>query len=62
VISIALDRGEPDVDLDLQQVLDAAYDRAAWDLVLDYAGEPTPVLQPGDASWARGLLAGRAGG
>lgn len=52
VIAIPLRPGDPDARLDLQQVLDAAYDRAAYDLEIDYRAEPNPPLTPEDAHWA----------
>jgi hypothetical protein len=65
VIGIPLRGDDPDVPLDLTAVLQAAYDRGAYDLSIDYGREPDPPLPPGDAAWAdtllreRGLRSGR---
>ena len=56
VIAIPLRPGDPDGNLDLQQVLDTAYDRAAYDLEIDYRIEPDPPLAPDETSWAHELL------
>ncbi|MEZ6131839.1 MAG: DUF4058 family protein [Planctomycetaceae bacterium] len=55
VIGIPLKEGDGDVELDLQSVLATAYDRAAYDLQIDYRQEPTPPLSAKFAEWARGL-------
>ena len=34
------------VVLDLQAVLDTAYDRAGYDLEIDYSADPVPPLEP----------------
>jgi Protein of unknown function (DUF4058) len=44
IIPIPLKRGDPDARLDLQTVLDGAYDRAGYDLDIDYRGDPDPPL------------------
>jgi hypothetical protein len=59
VFGIPLRGKEPDVSLDLGAVFKAAYDRAAYDLSLDYRKEPQPPLAGEDAKWARDLLRGR---
>lgn len=56
VIAIPLKEGDPDVELDLQAVLATAYDRAAYDLEIDYRSEPTPCLDPVQAAWSNALL------
>jgi len=48
--------GEPEPPVDLNAVLHALYDRARFDLRLDYARPPVPPLDEADAAWARGLL------
>ncbi len=47
---------DADVPLDLQAVLDAAYDRAAYDLDVNYAEAPNQPLDEEDARWADALL------
>jgi len=49
--------GDPEPAIDLGAVLHALYDRARFDLRLDYARPPVPPLDEPDAAWARGLLA-----
>lgn len=56
VLPIPLRPGEADVPLDLQSVLDAAYDRAAYGADTDYAIEPDPPLPAHDAAWADEVL------
>jgi hypothetical protein len=56
VIPIPLKPGDPDARLDLQSVLDSAYDRAGYDLEIDYRAEPRPPLDGELASWADQLL------
>ena len=41
--------------------LKTVYDRAAYDLSLDYHKEPVPPLERADAKWARELLRGQGG-
>jgi hypothetical protein len=61
VIPIPLRGKDPEVPLDLEAVFREAYDRAAYDLTLDYRKEPQPPLKGEDAKWARELLRGRGG-
>jgi hypothetical protein len=56
IIPIPLKPEDPDARLDLQTVLDAAYDRAGYDLEIDYRSEPRPPLDGELASWADQLL------
>ena len=58
-IPIPLHGGDPDAPLELQAVLSTAYERANYDLEIDYSAEPTPPLSSEDAVWARNLLASR---
>jgi len=44
VISIPLKPEDPDAELDLQTVLITAYERAAYDMVVDYRTDPVPPL------------------
>lgn len=54
-------RGDEQVELDLQAVLDVAYDRAGWADVVNRASEPTPPLGPEDLAWARACLGASSG-
>ncbi len=60
VIGIPLKEGDADVALDLQHVLMTAYDRAAYDLEIDYRSEPTQPLTEAASAWVNSLLT-RAG-
>ena len=50
---------EPEPALDLGAVVHAAYDRARYDLELDYSQPPDPPLAEADAAWARERVAAR---
>jgi len=52
VVPIPLAGDDPDVPLDLQAVLDTAYDRAGYDLRVDYGREPVPPLNDEWAAWS----------
>ncbi len=56
VISIPLRPEDEDVPLDLQEVLNTAYDRAAYDLAINYRREPVPPLNEAQQRWAHALL------
>ena len=56
VIPIPLLPADLDVPLDLQAVLTTVYDRAGYDVSIDYASDPAPPLPPEWAAWAVGLL------
>jgi hypothetical protein len=56
IIPIPLAAGEPELNLDLQEVFRAAYEgRAFWKL-LRYDEEPHPPLTGADRGWAQELL------
>jgi hypothetical protein len=59
VIPIPLKKGDEDARLDLQVLLDTAYEHGAFDLKLDYSGEPVPPLTPEQSAWAKGIIAAR---
>ncbi len=56
VIQIPLRSPDGDLSLDLQQVCDLSYDRAAYDRTLDYQRDPVIPLSATDAAWADALL------
>jgi hypothetical protein len=56
VIRIPLRPKDDDTALDLQAVLDTAYDRAAYDTEIDYTKEPIPRLGKKWKGWADRLL------
>jgi hypothetical protein len=52
-IPIPLLAKDPEPSLDLNAVLHALYERARFDLVLDYSKPPVPPLGEEDTAWAR---------
>jgi len=54
---------EPDADapLDLGTVCRTVYDRAAYNMSLDYPRDPQPPPAAEDTAWARELLRKRGG-
>jgi hypothetical protein len=59
VIPVPLREPDPDANLDLQELLTTVYDRAGYDLDVDYTRDPNPPLAAEQAAWARGVLAER---
>lgn len=55
-IGIPLRKPDADVPLDLQQVLSLAYERGAFEVIVDYRKDPVPPLPPALAKWADALL------
>ncbi len=55
-VKVPLKRPDEEVALDLQAVFQATYDRAGYDLEIDYAKEPRPPLDPKWQDWAHRLL------
>ena len=53
---LPLQAGEEEPPVALNALLHALYDRAGYDLRIDYRGEPEPPLDAEDASWAAALL------
>jgi hypothetical protein len=45
------------VPLAIGQALHTAYERARYDLRVDYRKPPVPPLSPADAAWAAALFA-----
>ena len=56
VLPVPLIQPDPPVPLDMGQALRTAYQRARYDLRIDYTVPPTPTLRPQDADWAVTLL------
>lgn len=48
--------GDSEPLVDLQALLHDVYDRAGFDLAIDYTHEPVPPLSEADAVWANALL------
>jgi Protein of unknown function (DUF4058) len=55
-LPIPLQPGDPEPPLPLNQLLHDLYDRASYDLAIDYSQPPVPPLHDDDAAWARQLL------
>jgi hypothetical protein len=58
-IPIPLLPKDPEPSLDLNAVLHALYERARFDLVLDYSKPPVLPLGEEDAAWAGEIMSGR---
>ncbi len=56
VLPIPLLRPDPDAALDTGQALRTAYERARYDLRVDYSQSPVPPLSDADTEWAQSLL------
>ena len=56
--SLPLRKGEEEPIVDLGRVLHALYDRASYDLRIDYRREAVPPLAGAEAEWASGLQPG----
>ena len=59
VILIPVRQGEDDVPLQLQPLLDMAYENGDYRRVINYRKHPEPALSPTDAAWVDGWLRGR---
>jgi len=53
---IPLRRNETEPILDLNAILHDLYDRAGYDLAIDYRNKPIPPLSQDDEEWAEALL------
>jgi hypothetical protein len=56
VLPIPLLRPDPPVGLNITQALHTAYERARYDLRIDYSAPCDPPLAPADAEWAAALI------
>lgn len=56
VVAVPLRDDDPDAALDLQEVLNVAYDRARYDVEVNYRSDPVPPLTGPAAEWAKSLL------
>ena len=59
-IPIPVRPGDEDAALDLQLTLNTVYDRAGYDLRIDYAKEPAPALKAEQERWAREVVRTRS--
>jgi hypothetical protein len=53
---LPLHRGDREPLVDLEAVIHGVYDRAGFDLAIDYTHEPVPPLAEADVAWAIALL------
>lgn len=53
---IPLKSNDPELLVDLQRLLHEVYDRAAYDLEIDYQQDPIPPLSDEDTQWVDSLL------
>jgi len=56
VIGIPLDSGVPPVTIDLQPMIELAYDRGRYTELFSYRALPDPPLTPEQQVWAEGIL------
>jgi hypothetical protein len=56
IIRIPLRETDADARLDIQELIDKAYENGGYDLEIDYRVDPFPPLQGDDADWADALL------
>ncbi|HEY9800269.1 MAG TPA: DUF4058 family protein [Leptolyngbyaceae cyanobacterium] len=54
--SLPLRRGDTEPIVDLQTLIHGVYERAGFDLAIDYTREPIPPLGESDTIWAKDLL------
>lgn len=59
-IPVPLRLGDSDVVLDLQQLIDLAYEKGRYASRVDYSVPPDPPLSADDAAWARDAVQQRA--
>jgi Protein of unknown function (DUF4058) len=55
-IGIMLDPGVPTANVDLQPILDEAYDLGRYKNLVDYTQPPEPPLTPAEMTWANDIL------
>jgi hypothetical protein len=60
-IPIPLKKGDPDATLDLATAVSTVYDRASYDLTLDYRQSLEPLVSETDAAWVAELIRSREG-
>ena len=56
---LPLREGDEEPTVDLGALLHALYDRAGYDLAVDYTAEPVPPLEGDAAIWVDKLLRGK---
>lgn len=58
LVPVPLRPGAPEPPLDLKRAVDIVYDRARYDMVVNYHKPPAPPLRPAAARWVRKQVAG----
>ncbi|HEY3998985.1 MAG TPA: DUF4058 family protein [Candidatus Xenobia bacterium] len=58
-VPVPLLEDDPEVELDLQSAFQQVYDRARYDVILNYQRPLAPPMSEDDAAWIRTLLAQR---
>ncbi|GAB4195338.1 MAG: hypothetical protein Fur006_41680 [Coleofasciculaceae cyanobacterium] len=58
---VPLNQGEPEPAIDLQKLLNEVYERARFDLAIDYSQPLKPPLSAEEVAWVREIL-GRSDG
>jgi hypothetical protein len=58
VVQVPLRENDAEASLDLQTLIDAAYENGSYDRT-DYSKEPVPPLNEDDSKWADELLRGK---
>ncbi len=56
---VPLKRGDDEIEVPLQRLVHAVYDRGSYDLRLNYSAEAIPPLTGDDAAWADAFLRSR---
>jgi hypothetical protein len=56
VIPVPVRPEDADAALDLQRMVDVAYERAGYELRVDYRKDPVPALANDTGAWARGII------
>ena len=56
LFAMPLKDGDQEPVIDLHALLNQVYDRAGYEVVIDYASEPEPVVRGNAADWMESLL------
>ena len=57
IIPVPLLPQDSELLLDLNRLLHSLYDRASYDLAIDYRQPPSPRLRKADQAWAESIIA-----
>ena len=49
-------KGDKEIIVNLQELINGIYEIASYDLVIDYGQEPVPELNEEDKNWVDGIL------